>query len=1770
MKQNKIPRNEYIRKPVGKTNPYKHDVDYVSAMGYRDDSPFNDRPYIDIHTPSGMIDMSNTGIPLMANGMYLSPYSGMHQFEPGIVREQKIPMAQKGYNVIPNVEYVKGMGSQYDPIMETIYIDSEDPEDPEKLLQHEMWHHYQNYNNYLRVPEDFPTRKRPQTPSTDEAFQEYYNRKKNDVEQISRGFRERYPDFKFVPDDVLYNKAINDIQYDQPWTMEGEGRAAESPEGIEFLRNQGYDIDQYKEMLEKAKNKKAYGGGLLNKTLTCSSCGWSWKAVDGGKDIATCHKCGGTAKLAYGGNPSLPNIEDHYPFGGQNTKTHTHMVQGGGLNDLPKAQDGLFNTLYAKLNPYNWGVPDYSGSDELGKWDWSTANYVARDRGDKEFMHNNKRYAVKDKRKKEDWETAEEKNPEFFKNYALNYFKKMHPKDYEKRYKDLLNSHYRYGNPDVTIEKPGSGYSNDYGRAYFNNAENQMHIYGLHQNPNITKIDTANLMGDYAQELLHARQLKDLGEKGFSKHIQEDLKRNNVHYEPSTKKWVNYDETMYTDPKSIEGVHYTQGNALWDRLMWRNYHTEEDPDKKEDRDYYLNYYKNRKFHPYEDQNNLRTLQKALSEAGYDMSESLKKDGTYDGIYGEQTKNALYNWQKGYTPTPVKKSNVTISAAPTYNKKYGGWLDKLQKGGRTPIYVNDPNDHRLKAYSDSLSWYNHGMDGLRRIMDGTWSPDIPANPNPPFIGANKFHQQFAYLRPEDRFYPGQPRPIGYFTTGNMVDTGDGVMSDSKGNNWGDEAYYKKPTQPVIYKDPAKATTPKTLKRTLTPIKKKEVVPQEMVDYLPQKQMSLPTQQQEPELRIPTTPKDTTAGKRIAWRQDPNTKKMVPVIGGMKEKVKDMKRLYNKYIPSSGGAIPADFIPDYGDVVTFQNGGLLDKMQKGGRTPIVVDDKNNPKLKSYTDSLALYNLSQKAKKLFDVDPMDPTLEGYNKKANALASKSKIKPTKLQLSGYSQDYPKNFDPGAMEEPWMVTYKKPVQPYIYKKPEEKEQSRTDVYTDKALFDKAYKAEMDSINVRKTADQTFKPGNKTRPLTNKEKEEWKDKQTGLYPNVVEYNPAFPGSRYFGHFKKPVVHNVYEEPVKEQSKKAEPKKTEAKKDYATRNVDFSSPYGPVMKYYDAAGKVIRTEPYVLPQQKNGGWLDQLPKAQEGNGQTFSEVEKEQIEDNKNFLKEMAISPLFEERWAKMTGKDPNEGIKYDRETNPSDYQEWILDNLDKVKHRTNPKTLAKEHNLGMYIPDTHKILQGKEYNSLTDLHELSHASTRGELKFNKPYTYSPGIGYNSLYTEAYGPHKGFKTYKDYIEDFYGKEDNKKYYSDPTEIKARVDYSRRVLQKEGSYDPIKSRFEEKDYNNLKKHFEENSDIKELLMNYSKDDVIRMMNDIVSNNPQSQPVAKMGGWLDELDDEYRRGGMINPLMKSRSKRSGTSKNIQSSINKIFLRNHDIFGPGGKNIYNPKSKYQDGGLSDAEANYLNRKAYEESLAQARKDYVNDFVKQGTQDALLNSPFNLAAGFTPAGAAIFVGQSGAQAIQDVANKDYLSAGINAAFALPLLKPLKQIKALKGLPKGANTKSIPKGMMEGLGTAKDAIPKNSKYPFNYGKLATPVYEGKFPQQSPSGYIKGDLFDLTRSGYTDVPGFNQELNYLKARAQYGKRPLETKVGSTDAQKVLARAEDIPYIGNDMPNVTYGQYLNTDLMPGKLKKYTAKEAFQQLIPNKYGGQQKGWLDKYNNF
>lgn len=56
--------------------------------------------------------------------------------------------------------------------------------------------------------------------------------------------------------------------------------------------------------------RMANGGGLLNKTVTCSKCGHSWKGVIGGMDPLTCHNCGGMIKMRNGGDPSIPDLQE--------------------------------------------------------------------------------------------------------------------------------------------------------------------------------------------------------------------------------------------------------------------------------------------------------------------------------------------------------------------------------------------------------------------------------------------------------------------------------------------------------------------------------------------------------------------------------------------------------------------------------------------------------------------------------------------------------------------------------------------------------------------------------------------------------------------------------------------------------------------------------------------------------------------------------------------------------------------------------------------------------------------------------------------------------------------------------------------------------------------------------------------------------------------------------------------------------------------------------------------------------------------------------------------------------------------------------------------------------------------------------------------------------------------------------------------------------------------------------------------------------------------
>ena len=74
-----------------------------SKLGYSLGSPYRGLPFIDITTPQGLIDMSNTDIPLLAvdefgDSRMLEPFSGLHKFRGNTVRE--IPLFKRGGDMI--------------------------------------------------------------------------------------------------------------------------------------------------------------------------------------------------------------------------------------------------------------------------------------------------------------------------------------------------------------------------------------------------------------------------------------------------------------------------------------------------------------------------------------------------------------------------------------------------------------------------------------------------------------------------------------------------------------------------------------------------------------------------------------------------------------------------------------------------------------------------------------------------------------------------------------------------------------------------------------------------------------------------------------------------------------------------------------------------------------------------------------------------------------------------------------------------------------------------------------------------------------------------------------------------------------------------------------------------------------------------------------------------------------------------------------------------------------------------------------------------------------------------------------------------------------------------------------------------------------------------------------------------------------------------------------------------------------------------------------
>lgn len=140
---------------------------------------------------------------------------------------------------------------------------------------------------------------------------------------FKEGLKKNIDRITYLAEPTETRARLNDIRYDSksnniydpfnqkvtPDILNGI-RNSKSSEAYNDLR-EIYTDDQIMDMLNTVSQTNrppasipiAKYGGLLNKTITCSNCGWSWKAADGGNDVSTCHKCGNENKvMEYGGS----------------------------------------------------------------------------------------------------------------------------------------------------------------------------------------------------------------------------------------------------------------------------------------------------------------------------------------------------------------------------------------------------------------------------------------------------------------------------------------------------------------------------------------------------------------------------------------------------------------------------------------------------------------------------------------------------------------------------------------------------------------------------------------------------------------------------------------------------------------------------------------------------------------------------------------------------------------------------------------------------------------------------------------------------------------------------------------------------------------------------------------------------------------------------------------------------------------------------------------------------------------------------------------------------------------------------------------------------------------------------------------------------------------------------------------------------------------------------------------------------------------------------
>ena len=167
--------------------------------------------------------------------------------------------------------YSYNQGSHYEPNTNNIYFNKEDDKsNPNAVLEHELYHRFQNENNGLQLPEYYNgPLKRPNMLMNDNYQSAYYNRKGVDEQNMYNKMIAKNPDWQFIPRDLLYTgyktssgnyiPGTNDMMYEDPTTAEGEARAYEN-----YIRKGGKTMFPNQTINEYKSGGKWIQGAIKN------------------------------------------------------------------------------------------------------------------------------------------------------------------------------------------------------------------------------------------------------------------------------------------------------------------------------------------------------------------------------------------------------------------------------------------------------------------------------------------------------------------------------------------------------------------------------------------------------------------------------------------------------------------------------------------------------------------------------------------------------------------------------------------------------------------------------------------------------------------------------------------------------------------------------------------------------------------------------------------------------------------------------------------------------------------------------------------------------------------------------------------------------------------------------------------------------------------------------------------------------------------------------------------------------------------------------------------------------------------------------------------------------------------------------------------------------------------------------------------------------------------------------------------------------------------